>query len=212
MKLYSYFRSSAAYRVRLALNLKGIPYTTLAVDLLNAEHQTAQFRSRNPQALLPALELDDGRVLNQSTAILEWLEESFPEHPLLPANPAERAEVRSLCSHIACDIHPLNNLSVMNYLRQEMAVPRDLARQWYGHWIHRGFANIETALRSGAGHFCHGDSPGLAECYLIPQVFNARSSKVDISDYPLIAAIDHRCNELRAFQNAHPHQQPDFKS
>ena len=212
MKLYSYFRSSAAYRVRIALNLKGIPYTVEAVDLLKAEQQTDAYRSRNPQGFVPALELDGGTIINQSTAILEWLEEAFPEQALLPASPLARAQVRSLCQHIACDIHPLNNLSVMNYLKTDMGVARDLARQWYSHWIQRGFFNIEATLRAGAGSFCHGERPTLAECYLIPQVFNARRFKVDMTPFPLITAIDHKCSEIEAFQFAHPHRQPDFKA
>jgi maleylacetoacetate isomerase len=209
MKLYTYHRSSAAYRVRIALNLKGISYSPQSINLLEAEQKGEEYRANNPQGLVPALELDDGTVISQSTAILEWLEETSPDVPLLPQAPLARAAVRSLINHIACDIHPLNNLSILYYLRDSLAADQKQLDQWYSQWINRGFSAIELVAEKGSGHFCFTEQPGLADCYLIPQVFNALRFKVDISDYPAIMSIYRHCNTLEAFQLAHPDQQAD---
>jgi maleylacetoacetate isomerase len=209
MKLYTYHRSSAAYRVRIALNLKGIAYNPVSINLLEAEQKGEQYRANNPQGLIPALELDDGTVISQSTAILEWLEETHTDIPLLPQDPLQRAAVRSLVNHIACDIHPLNNLSILYYLKDSLAADQAQVDQWYSQWINRGFGAIELIAEKGNGQFCFGDQPGLADCYLIPQVFNALRFKVDINDYPTILSVYEHCNSLAAFHQAHPDQQAD---
>jgi maleylacetoacetate isomerase len=209
MKLYTYHRSSAAYRVRIGLNLKGIAYSPVSINLLEAEQKGEQYRASNPQGLIPALQLDDGTVISQSTAILEWLEETHTDIPLLPQAPLQRAAVRSLVNHIACDIHPLNNLSILHYLENSLAADQGQLDQWYSQWINRGFSAIELIAEKGNGEFCFGDQPGLADCYLIPQVFNALRFKVDISGYPAILSVYEHCNTLAAFHQAHPDQQAD---
>ncbi len=207
MKLYTYYRSSAAYRVRIALNLKGIAYTPENVNLLEAQQRGDEYRASNPQGLVPALELDDGYVISQSTAILEWLEETHPLPALLPHSPLARSKVRSLVNHIACDIHPLNNLSILVYLQQSLGAEQQQVDQWYSQWINRGFAGIETVAREGNGQYSFGDAPGMADCYLIPQVYNALRFNVDVNAYPAILSIYHHCNTLDAFHHAHPDQQ-----
>lgn len=209
MKLYTYYRSSAAYRVRIALNLKGIAYIPEPVNLLEAQQKGTQYRASNPQGLVPALELDDGNVISQSTAILEWLEETRPHPALLPQDPLARSEVRSMVNHIACDIHPLNNLSILVYLQQSLGADQQQVDWWYSHWINRGFAGIELVAREGNGMYCLGEAPGMADCYLIPQVYNALRFNVDVNAYPAILSIYHHCNSLDAFRLAHPDQQPD---
>ncbi len=209
MKLYTYFRSSAAYRVRIALNLKGVTYTSVPVNLLLGEQHSAAYLQMNPQGLVPALVLDGGEVLNQSTAIVEWLEETLPAPALLPADALQRARVRGLCNQIACDIHPLNNSGVTNYLKQDMAASPEQVAAWYGHWITRGFSSIETIVARGNGRFCFGDRPGMADCYLIPQVYNARRFNVDLSDFPALCAVTDHCNTLPAFERAAPERQVD---
>ncbi len=209
MKLYTYFRSSASYRVRIAMNLKGIQYHSEGVSLLDASHKSATYLQTNPQGLLPALELGDGSVIAQSTAILEYLEETHPDPALLPADPLQRSRVRSLANHIACDIHPLNNLRVLHYLRDEMNADQPQLDQWYAQWVQRGFAAIETVLQEGNGHVCFGERPGLADCYLIPQVYNALRFKVDLGQYSAIQGVYDHCNTLQAFQMAHPDRQAD---
>jgi len=209
MKLYTYYRSSAAYRVRIALNLKGIRYSPVGVNLLEAQQQGEQYRQTNPQRLVPALQLDDGTVISQSTAILEWLEETQPATPLLPQDALARAEVRSLVNHIACDIHPLNNISVLSYLKKQFEADSAQVDHWYSQWVQRGFAGVEDAVRRGNGLYCCGDTPGMADCYLIPQMYNALRFKVEVDNYPTALSIYQHCNTLTAFQQAHPDQQPD---
>lgn len=211
MKLYTYYRSSAAYRVRIALNLKQLTYDAAFIHLLKdggQQHQAA-YAALNPQQLLPALE-DDGLLLTQSLAIIEYLDETRPATPLLPADAAGRARVRALSQLIACDTHPLNNLRVLQYLQQQLNADEAAKTAWYGHWIRESFAALEQLLQSPhTGRFCHGDTPTLADCCLVPQVYNARRFQVDLSPYPAIVRIDAACNVLPAFQAALPENQAD---
>ncbi|MEM8563047.1 MAG: maleylacetoacetate isomerase [Pseudomonadota bacterium] len=209
MKLYSYYRSSAAYRVRIALNLKALSYQYEAVNLLHSEQKSASYMSRNPQGLLPALELDDGEVLAQSVAILEWLEESHPQPALLPETPLARAKVRSLVNNITCDIHPLNNLSIMNYMRTELSASDNDVYQWYCNWVDRGFSAIEQSLVNTTGGYCFGENPTLADVCLVPQVYNARRFKVPMEPYPKIRSVVEFCNSTEPFAKAAPEAQPD---
>jgi maleylacetoacetate isomerase len=211
VKLYGYFRSSAAYRVRIALNLKGLAYDAVPVHLVRdgGEQHAAAYRALNPQELVPALE-DEGRVLTQSLAIIEYLDETHPEPPLLPADPAGRARVRALALQIACEIHPLNNLRVLQVLKRDFGLDEAVTRRWYRHWITVGFDAFEASLSaSPEGLFCHGDAPGLADLCLVPQVFNARRFDCDLAPYPRICAIDAECAALAPFAAAHPERQPD---
>lgn len=212
LKLYTYFRSSAAYRVRIALNLKGIPYDSVPVHLLRDGGQQLQsdYRDINPSALVPTLQTDD-KYLPQSLAIIEYLEECHPDYPLLPSDPLGRARVRALAQSIACDVHPINNLRVLKYLTGTLRVSEDAKKEWYRHWVKEGFATFEALLARApeTGRFCHGDAPGLAECCLVPQIYNAERFNVDLSPYPRLADIHARCAELPAFIAAHPGQQPD---
>ena len=209
IRLYSYFRSSAAYRVRIALNLKRIEHELEIIDLLKAEEQQAIYAELNPQKLVPVLEHDE-RLLYQSMAILEYLEEIFPEPALLPSANALRAEVRALANVIACDIHPLNNLRVLNYLVDELDTSEQDKLTWYHHWVAEGFAAIEKRLEAFSdGRFCFGDSPGLGDVLLIPQVYNARRFEFDLSHFPLIDSIDRHCLQIGAFSRAAPENQPD---
>lgn len=211
MKLYSYFRSSAAYRVRIALNLKGLAYETVPVHLLRngGEHRQPAYTALNPQALVPAL-ADDGHWLTQSLAVIEYLEETRGGPPLLPADPPGRARVRALAQLIACDTHPLNNLRVLRYLQDVLAADEAAKNAWYRHWVAESFNALEILLQSaGTGRFCHGDTPTLADCCLVPQVYNARRFGVDLTPYPAIVRIDAECAALPAFQAAAPEAQPD---
>ncbi len=212
MKLYGFFRSSAAYRLRIALNLKGLPCEQAAVHLSRGggEQFAAPFRSLNAQSLVPVLQ-DGERLLPQSLAIMEYLEETHPEPPLLPATPAERARVRSLALAIACEIHPLNNLRVLNYLTGPMGLSTDTRNTWYQHWIATGLGALEARLSGEReiGRFCHGDAPGLADCCLVPQLANARRFKCDVTPYPSLLAIEKNCLALEAFRRAAPERQPD---
>lgn len=212
MKLYTYFRSSAAYRVRIALNLKGLAYDAQAVHLLrNGGEQLGEaYRAVNPSMLLPALE-DDGNVIGQSLAIIEYLEETRPETPLLPADPAGRARVRALALSIAADSHPLANLRVLKYLTGQVGVAEDVKLGWQQHWLRSGLATLEALLANDTrtGRYSHGDTPSLADCCLVPQVFNAQRFNVDTAPYPTVMRIHAACSELPAFQQAHPSQQPD---
>jgi maleylacetoacetate isomerase len=210
MNLYGYFRSSAAYRVRIALALKGIEVEQVGIHLVRAggEHLKASYLAKNPQGLVPALELDDGTVLTQSLAIIDYLETVFPEPPLIPADPVTAAKVRALALTIACDIHPLNNLRVLNYLKGPLARPQDDVDQWYRHWILKGGLEAVEAMIEGED-FCFGDSPSLADICLIPQVFNARRYKIDISHLKKIVHIDRHCADIATFAGAHPSRQPD---
>jgi maleylacetoacetate isomerase len=212
MKLYTYFRSSAAYRVRIALNLKGLPYEAVPVHLVKhgGDQLKEEYRAINPSALVPAL-VDDAATITQSMAILEYLEETHPAVPLLPADPLARARVRELAQMVACDIHPLNNLRVLRYLVRTLGVSDEAKNDWYRHWVKEGFAALEAHLArdQAPGRFCHGDTPTLADCFLVPQVYNASRFDVDMTPYPRIASIDAACAALPAFVAAHPAQQPD---
>jgi len=209
MQLYSYYRSSAAYRVRIALNIKGLHYGILPVNLLQQEQCGEAYRQRNPQGLLPALVTEDGEVLNQSVAILEWLEESYPEPALLPSAPLARARVRALVNTVACEMHPLLNLSVLHYLRDELAADAAAVQQWYAPWIARGFDAIEPVLKNAAGDFAVGNQLSFADCCLVPQVYNARRFGVPVDDYPTLCRVVAHCEALPAFHAAAPAQQVD---
>jgi maleylpyruvate isomerase len=210
MKLYSYFRSSAAYRVRIALNLKAIEVEQVGVHLVKegGGQNAPEYRARNPQGLVPALELDDGTVLTQSLAIIDYLDAVFPEPRLVPADPVLAAKVRAVALTIACDIHPLNNLRVLNYLKGPLARSQQELDAWYRHWLLEGGLEAVEAMIDG-GRFCFGDRPSLADICLVPQVFNARRYKIDISHLKKIEAVDRYCKELPAFLDAHPRRQPD---
>jgi len=210
MKLHGYFRSSAAFRVRIALNLKKLDYDTALVNLQAGEQVSAQYRAVNPQGRVPALEID-GRVFLQSLAIIEYLDETVAEPPLLPRDALGRARVRALANIIACDIHPLNNLAVLNYLKNRLEVDQDKRTEWYRHWVKQGFDAIEPLLAGDreTGRFCHGDRPGLADICLVPQVFNAQRFDCDLAPYPTICRIFDTCMALDAFERAQPSRQPD---
>ena len=206
MRLYTYFRSSAAYRVRIALNLKGVPYESVPVNLLKGEQREEAFGAVNPQKRLPALDIG-GTILIQSPAILEYLDEVYPEPPLLPIGAVTRAKVRAVASIVGCDIHPLNNLGPLRYLKNTLGHDQAAIDEWYAHWVREGFDAIESLL--GPGPYCFGAQVTLADVYLVPQVFNARRFNISLAAYPKIAAVDAACTELRAFQDAAPERQPD---
>jgi maleylpyruvate isomerase len=210
MKLYGYFRSSAAYRVRIALGLKGLPYEYAAVHLRKGEQRTATYRALNAQALVPTLE-DDRGSFTQSLAIIEYLDERYPQPPLLPDVPEARARVRAIALAIACDIHPLDNLRVLQYLLRTLGVSEDAKNAWYRHWIDVGLSALESRLAGEAatGTFCHGDSPTLADVCLVPQLANARRSSIPLDAYPTLLGIEAACNALPAFAAAAPEKQPD---
>ena len=209
MKLYTYFRSSAAFRVRIALNLKGIAYEPLFVHLAKGEHRAAPYAKVNPQALLPTLELDDGTRLNQSLAIIEYLDETHPQKPLVPKDAQERARVRSLSYLIASEIHPLNNLRVLQHLKRALGQSEDQVNAWYRHWIADGLTKLEAELASNKGKFCHGEAPTMADCCLVPQIFNARRYQSDLGAYPQTMRVFEACMQLEAFDRAQPSKQPD---
>jgi maleylpyruvate isomerase len=211
MKLHNYFRSSASYRVRIALGLKGLAYDYRSVHLNRGggEQFSPEFRELNALSLVPVLETDDARI-TQSLAIIEYLDEVHPEPPLLPQSPAERARVRALALSVACEIHPLNNLRVLGYLSGELGLSAEMKKKWYQHWVELGLTALEAEVAHGPpGRFCHGDAPGLADCCLIPQLFNARRFDCDLSRYPRLLAIDASCAEIQAFREAAPDRQPD---
>ena len=210
MKLYSYFRSSAAFRVRIALNLKGLAFEPQFVHLARGEHRQPEYGALNPQGLVPALE-DGGKLLTQSLAIIEYLEEKHPSPPLLPKDLLGRARVRSLSLLVACEIHPLNNLRALQYLEHELGHSEQEKNKWYQHWIHDGMAKLEADLVRGtaAGRFCYGDAPSMADCCLVPQIFNARRFKCDLSHAPTALRVFEECMKLEAFQRAQPSSQPD---
>ena len=211
MKLYGYFRSSAAFRVRIALNLKNLAYETASIHLRRNEQARPEYLATNPQGLVPTLELDDGRRLIQSLAIIEYLDETFSDPPLLPRAAAERARVRGLAEIVACDIHPINNLRVLRYLAHALGQDEAAIGAWYNHWIAAGFAALEPLLAGdrSTGEFCHGDVPGLADVALVPQVVNAERYRLDMAPYPTIARIHRSCMGLAPFAAAHPDNQPD---
>jgi len=198
--------------VRIALNLKGLPYEAIPVHLLrNGGEQLGEtYRNINPSALVPALQ-DERGTITQSMAILEYLEETHPDVPLMPADPLGRARVRELCQIVACDIHPINNLRVLRYLVNKLGVDEEAKTEWYRHWVREGLSALEAHLARdpGTGDFCHGETPTLADCFLVPQVFNAQRFDIDVSAYPNVARINATCVQLPAFAHAHPSQQPD---
>lgn len=207
MILYDYYRSSAAYRVRIALNLKGVEYSSKPINLLHGEQREQAYRNHNPQGLVPALQ-DGERILTQSLAICEYLEEKIPEPSLLPASGEGRAYVRAIAGMIACDIHPLNNLRVLNYLQTQFAVEEPVKKQWYEHWITEGLHALEETLQKAemAGCFSYGDTPTLADIFLLPQLYNARRFDIDYSALETINQIEQNCLSHPAFQRAHPDQ------
>ncbi len=208
MKLYTYFRSSAAYRVRIALNLKGLTPEQRAIHLTKdgGEQHQPGFRALNPQGFVPALEVD-GTVLGQSLAIIEYLDETHPEPPLLPGTALERARIRAFALAIACDIHPLNNLRVLRHLKR--ALGQEDTDGWSRHWIEEGFAALEAQAKATAGAFCFGDRPTLADVCLVPQMTNARRVHTDLTPYPTLLRIDTHCRTLEPFAAAAPERQPD---
>lgn len=214
MKLYTYFRSSAAYRVRIALNLKGLVYDSIPVHLLRdgGEHKKAAYKVKNPLGVVPTLETDSV-VLTQSLAIMEWLDDSYPDQPLLPEHPDARAHVRSIAHTIACDIHPINNLRVLGYLTNTLGVTDEQKSDWYRHWVEEGLMAVERLLITGGsrGRFCYGDTPTMADCCLIPQVFNARRFNCSLEQMPMIQSVVSACEGLDAFQAASPQHQSDFE-
>ncbi|MBC8119071.1 MAG: maleylacetoacetate isomerase [Burkholderiaceae bacterium] len=212
MKLYSYFRSSASYRVRIALNYKGLPFNTIPVHLLKAggEQLTPEFRSLNPEALVPVLD-DGGEVVTQSLAIIEYLEETHPEPPLLPRLAVDRAYVRSIALAIACDIHPLNNLRVLRYLLKTLGVGEEQKNAWYRHWVEQGLPALEARIVATrrAGRYAFGDTVTLADITIVPQIFNAQRMECNLSQVPTLMRIFENCMLLPAFLEAQPSTQPD---
>ena len=210
MKLYGFFRSGTSHRLRIALNLKGLSYEQVGVDLRKEEHLGETFRAINPQQLVPALAVGGG-VMTQSPAIIEWLEERYPDPPLLPAHPDERAVVRALAAIIGCDIHPVNNRRILEALRHRFGAGDDAINAWCGSWIGAGFDAFEAMVKANerSGAFAHGVQPTLADVYLVPQMESARRFKVDLSRWPGLQAIDAACAQLDAFRRAAPSAQPD---
>jgi maleylacetoacetate isomerase len=212
MKLYGYFRSSASFRLRIALALKNISHENAYIHLTRngGEQLAAEFRKLNPQALVPILD-DDGKLLIQSMAIIEYLDETHPQPPLLPKTPAERARVRALAQVIACEIHPLNNLRVLKYLGTELKQPEEARNQWYHHWVALGLEAVEGLLAGHpqTGRFCHGDAPSLVDICLVPQIFNAQRLKCPLEPYPTVMRVFAECMKLPAFDAAQPMKQAD---
>jgi len=209
VKLYTYFRSSAAFRVRIALNLKGLSYEPVFVHLAKGEHRAAAYAKVNPQALLPTLELDDGTRLSQSLAIIEYLDEAHPANPLIPKDALGKARVRSLSYLVASEIHPLNNTRVLQHLKRALGQNEDQINTWYRHWIADGLAKLEAELSGSRGKFCHGDTPTMADCCLVPQIFNAKRYQSDLAPYPNTMRVFDACMKLDAFDRAQPSKQPD---
>ena len=207
MKFYEAVLSSAAFRVRIALALKGLSYESVVFDLRANQHLTEEYRRVNPIRAVPSLELSPGQALFESMAIVEYLEETYPEPPLLPADPLARARVRAMAQLVACEIHPLNNLRVLRYLARELKLDDAARDRWYAHWIHEGFRALEPMLPE-AGSFAHGPSATVADLFLIPQVANAIRYKVDISAYPRIRHVYDSCMQLPAFSRSHPDNHP----
>jgi maleylpyruvate isomerase len=208
-KLYSYFRSSAAYRTRIALNLKGVAFETVSIHLTRngGEQHAPEFRAVNPQKRVPALALDNGELLLQSLAIIEYLDEIYPDPPLLPKDPIERAHVRALAQIIACDIHPLNNTGPLGYLRHTLKADQSAVREWYRHWIVSGFEAVEALIRPAP--YAFGRDVTLADICIVPQVANARRFDVPLDRFPGIVAVDAAATKLPAFDAARPDRQPD---
>ena len=204
--LHDYYRSSAAYRVRIALNLKGIEYQRHSVNLAEGEQQDTAYRALNPQSFVPMLEID-GHRLTQSVAIIDYLDATRPEPPLMPSDPADAAQVRAMALVVACDIHPLNNLRVLKYLSRELGQPQEARDEWYRHWVTEGLDALEKLARTSAGDFLFGDAPSLADICLVPQLYNARRFAVAIADFPTLRRVDENANALTAFATAHPDRQ-----
>jgi maleylacetoacetate isomerase len=207
--LYSFFRSSAAYRVRIALNFKGLDYTIVPIHLSKdgGQHKSAEYRAINPQMRVPSLALPSGEVLIQSLAIIEFLDETHPEPPLLPRDPIARAQVRAVADIVACDIHPINNVGPLNYLRSTLGHAEAEINAWYAHWITLGFEAIESMIRPAP--YALGAQPSLVDVVLVPQVYNARRFKVPLDRFPKITGVDAECLKLAAFDRARPENQPD---
>lgn len=208
MKLYTYFRSSAAFRVRIALNVKDLRYESLFVHLAKGEHRRPEYAKVNPQGLLPTLELDDGIRLNQSLAIIEYLEDKYPRPPLLPSDAVGKARVRGLAALVACEIHPLNNLRVLQHLKRSLGQSEEQVNAWYRHWIADGLAKLEAQLDPKA-KFAYGDAPTMADCCLVPQIFNAKRYDCILAPYPTTMRVFEQCMRLEAFDRAQPAKQPD---
>jgi maleylacetoacetate isomerase/maleylpyruvate isomerase len=208
MELYNYFRSSASFRVRIALALKGLAYDYRAVHLQKNEQLAAAFASLSPARLVPVLH-DGGHWLTQSLAIIEYLDEVHPTPPLLPAAPAERARVRSLAMDVACEIHPLNNLRVLRYLVRDLKLDEDAKNAWYRHWVENGLSVVEERLAAAPATYCHGDTPGLADCVLVPQIFNARRFDCRLDHVPHVMRVFEACMKVDAFERARPENCPD---
>ena len=201
--LFDYYRSSASYRVRIALNLKQVDFERVQVDLLHGKQKEADYRSRNPQGFVPMLEMDGHRI-SQSLAIIDYLDAVVPEPGLVPSDPADRAHVLALALVVACDIHPLNNLRVLKYLGGPLGQPEEVRNSWYVNWVREGLAALEAQAAPSAGRFLFGDEPGLADICLIPQLFNARRFEVPLDPYPTLVRVDEEANRLEAFAAAHP--------
>jgi maleylacetoacetate isomerase/maleylpyruvate isomerase len=216
MKLYNYYRSSASFRVRIALALKGLSYDYVPVNLLTGDHKQEAYRSKSPEVLVPLLEAD-GHSLSQSMAIIEYLDETHPLPPLLPADAVGRAQVRALAQSIACEIHPLNNLRVLKYLVRELKVDEDTKNTWYRHWVRDGLESFERQLLAldvvrtahGPATYCFGNTPTMADCLLVPQIFNAQRFAVNLEGLPRTMAAFHACMQLKPFQDAQPSNCPD---
>ena len=208
LTLHGYWRSTAAYRVGIALALKGVDYAQVTHDLRTAAQREADYLTLNPQGLVPALETDDA-VLTQSSAILEWIDEVYPNSPLLPADAANRAIVRAMAATIACDIHPVNNLRILNALRAEFGADEASINRWIARWIGDGFAALETLIARHGDGFAFGATPTIADCHLVPQVYSAERFEVDLSPYPHLTAAANKARALPAFATAHPNRQPD---
>lgn len=204
--LHEYYRSSAAYRVRIALNLKGVDYESRPVNLLESEQRSDEYRALNPQGFVPMLEID-GHRLTQSLAILGYLDQRYPNRPFLPTAAADRAQVVAMAALVACDIHPLNNLRVLKYLKNELGHSQEEVDRWYAHWISEGLPALEALAARTAGQFLYGDAPTGADICLVPQLYNARRFNVPLDDYPTLLRADENANRLEAFAAAHPDRQ-----
>lgn len=204
---HDYWRSTASYRVRIALNLKGLRYETVGHDLRRGDQRAADYMALNPQGLVPALEIGTG-VIAQSGAILEWIDERYPAPPLLPADPDARAIVRQMGLIVACDIHPLNNLRVQNYLRGPLMCDAAQVQDWIVVWMREGFAALETLVARHGGRYAFGDAPTLADCYIVPQIYSAQRFSVTTDDFPTLTEVAERAAALAPFERAHPDRQP----
>ena len=214
IRMYGFWRSAASFRVRIALNLKGLAYEETMVDLDVGDQYVPAYKAINPQSAVPSVFVDDGPPLTQSLAIIEYLDETYPDPPLLPKTAEDRARVRALAEIVACDIHPINNLRVLRYLMHSLGHDETAVASWYNHWISTGFHALERLLTGDArtGTFCHGNAPGLADVALVPQVVNAERYRLDLAPYPTITRIFESCMKLEAFAAAHPNKQPDYEA